>query len=286
MYQLVNLSKIYNKQPVLSDLNLRFQKGRFVALLGRNGSGKSTLMRLLAQHEPFETGDILFQNQTLRSPRLQLAQQIAFITEEMALPVAIDLKTWGREFARIHAAYDIDLFQSLAKQFEIDLGKSLLDLSRGQKAKALFSLHAAKKPSIYILDEITSVLDSGSRVTLMRFLEKERTRGCLIIMSTNIAGELQGYATDVCFLEKGHIEFAATAEEIPQHFLKIKASESEVQSLRLVEKGFRFIDKNADGSWTLIVRKKDLTTDYQAHVDRRALTISELTTYFTSTVTA
>lgn len=283
---MINLSKIYNKQTVLKDLNLQFQKGRFFALLGRNGSGKSTLMRLLAQHEPFDAGDILLNSQSLSSPLSQVARQIAFISEEMTLPLSLELIAWGQEFERIHSGYDFNLFQNLAKQFEVDLHKSLLDLSRGQKAKALFALHAAKKPSIYILDEITSVLDSGSRLALMRFLEVERDRGCLIVMSTNIAGELQGYATDVCFLEKGLVEYTAAADEIHQHFLKIMATEAEVQSLKLLQKGFRFIDKNADGSWTLLVRKKDLTGDYLGLVDRRALTISELTTYFTSTVTA
>lgn len=284
MYQIRDLVKTYDKKMILTNLNLDFAPGRFYALLGRNGSGKSTFMRLLAQNELFQKGDIQYKGSSLRSPSLEFARKIAFVNEDIQLPFGEPLEKWAKYFYEIHSHFNFETFNKLMSAFHIDPTKTLESMSRGQKAKAYFSLHASKRPEVYILDEITSVLDSGSCLALMRFLEEERLRGALILMSTNIASELQGYATNLCVLEEGNVAFNSSVTEIEQHFCKVRATDDEIVDKDLLNRGFRYLDKNIDFSWSLLCRRDRMPPNIGLQEDRRGISIHELAIYFTGEV--
>jgi ABC-type multidrug transport system ATPase subunit len=282
MVEVKDLRKIYSGQVVLNEINLHFYPGQFVALVGKNGSGKSTMMRMLSKREIFDGGDILFQNQSLLSPRVKYLSDVVFITEEQTLPIQNDILWWKSEYQSLSSYYDEACFELLVKELRVDVNKRFTELSRGQKMKALFALQAPRHPKIYLLDEMTSVLDSGSRWTLMAFLKKEAEKGSLVIMSTNIAGEMQGFANSLVALEYGNLELAAPANELGTFFEKYRVvadSESELKNLEA--HGARRIMSNIDGSWSLL-RKKAGEAPLQV-LDRREVSIEDVATYYTIT---
>ena len=220
MYQVQGLTKRYGKHAALENLSLNFEAKTFVALLGRNGSGKSTLMRLLAQQDMPNEGDILLDGISLKNPRLHLNDRCLYINEDQTLPFYHTLEHWSKTFAQLKPRYDQQLFRTLAAQFDLDTNKQFSQLSRGQKVKALFALQAPNRPDIYLLDEITAVLDSGSRLALLQFLKAERARGAFVMLSTNIANELQGFATHLCLIQPTKVELFCSTEEFDKHFKK------------------------------------------------------------------
>lgn len=281
MYQIQELTKKYGKQLVLSNLNLKFEKGQFVALMGKNGSGKSTLLRLLAQQEVFNSGDILYDGKSLKNPKHDFADKVLFISEEHELPLEEPLSDWADFFESDSERFDSLIFSSLVAKFDLDMNKLFSTLSRGQKMKALFALKAACKPEIYLIDEITSVLDSASRLALMEFLSSERKRGCLIVISTNIASEMQNFATDVCFLKDMKSILYCSTGEISTHFTKLRTSES---GLKLEKAGARKVHINSDGSWSFIISNeliRNLVAE-ETIADKRGITIEDVASYFSS----
>jgi len=59
IYSMIEVSKYYDKKPVLNDISLSYFYGAKIGVLGLNGAGKSTLLRIMAGVEIGEIGDVL-----------------------------------------------------------------------------------------------------------------------------------------------------------------------------------------------------------------------------------
>lgn len=241
-------------------------------------------MRLLAQQELFDSGEILFHGQSIISAKANINTQTVFISEDLELPFTVKLEYWAETFRKMYSAYDENILKRLTESLEIDTQKSFHNLSRGQKMKAIFCLQAPKRPQIYILDEITSVLDAGSRWTLMHFLKEEVKRGCLVIMSTNIASEMQGFASDLMLIEKGRIVFESLTDNLNQHFRKIRVAKNcDTSSFKNLDA--RKISFNKDETWIYLHPKKNSAQMSEIpgiEEDKREITISDVQSYFTA----
>lgn len=283
-YLISNLSKSYNKATVLDVEKLSMRQGQFVVLMGKNGSGKSTLMRLLAQQELFDSGEILFHGQPINASKLNINSQTVFISEDLELPFTARLQYWVETYKKMYPEYDDKILKRLTESLEIDTQKSFHGLSRGQKMKAIFCLQAPKRPQIYILDEITAVLDSGSRWMLMEFLKEESKRGCLVIMSTNIASEMQGFATDIMLIDNGRITFESLTDKLNAHFRKIRVGK-DFDSNALKTLGARKISFNKDETWIYLHPRKSFDQSIMIQgieEDKREITIADVQSYFTA----
>jgi ABC-2 type transport system ATP-binding protein len=283
VYKVEKLTKKYNKQVVLDELNLSLGSGQFVALLGANGSGKSTFLRLLAQDEQPNSGNIFYHNQNLQSITVNCRENVLFIDENHFLPLDISLEQWAYTFSKQYVRYDMSVFYDLMKRFDVDIYKTFLSLSRGQKMKALFALQAPKKPTVYLIDEITSVLDVGSRLEMMSFLKQEVISGALVVMSTNIGSELQSIATNVCYLRSGKMVLSCKSEELKNRFIKYRTTDA-VSEKNLVQASARLISVNSDGSKSFLASvntKVDSNLATNVQVDKRAVTIEDVAAYYT-----
>lgn len=282
-FAIKSLIKLYNKNKVLDISEMKLTAGQFVALMGKNGSGKSTIMRLLAQQELYDSGEIFYKGKSLANTAIKLNPQTVFISEEQELPFAEPLTYWLKLYQKMYPDFDESVFKQLTHKLDVDPSKSFHAMSRGQKMKALFCLQAPKRPEIYLLDEIASVLDVGSRWTIMQFLKSELNRGCLVVMSTNIASEMQGFATDVIFLDKGRVIFTSASKSFPNHFQKIRVSQDHED---LVEKkhGARRVGFNSDATWSyMFLKENSIALDAQHIIeDMREITIADVQSYFTA----
>lgn len=276
MLEAQGISKKYGQKLVLKDLQFELRPGQFLALLGKNGSGKSTLIRLLAQRDQPNSGKILWNQKNLDDPWLPFSHQVAFVHELQAYRDDLSIAEWIHLLAQSLPGYQAEKALQLIKDLGVKSSEHFASLSRGQKAKMSFALHAGKNPRLYLLDEITSVLDQGSRLVLMNFLKEEISRGAIVVMSTNIAVEMQGYATDVCFLDETKVALWCKPSEFNQLFVKIRTKEK-------VAAAFRPVLLNSDGSWSFVARRSELSAQgiNSELTDRREITISDLATYFT-----
>lgn len=279
------VSKKYAKTEVLSDIAMMFQAGQFISLMGKNGSGKSTLMRLLAKEELVTAGTIRFNDQLLSDPTLDVNSKMVFISEDHDLPFHVPLIWWIQKYQVMYPDYDQKVSDRLLKSFEVSRDKPYSSLSRGQKMKALFALQAPKKPFCYFLDEITAVLDAGSRWTLMQFLKEETARGALVLMSTNIASEMNGFATDICFLENGRQIFSGECRKLTEAFRKVRVRTTDSDSIhRQIEKvGGKRIHLNTDQTWTVLIESSKYADLDKLELlnDNREITVSDIQYYFT-----
>ncbi|MCO5113646.1 MAG: ABC transporter ATP-binding protein [Bdellovibrionaceae bacterium] len=279
-----NLSKSFGKNPpVLNDLNLHFKKGKFYALLGENGVGKSTLMRILFQNESITSGDVLYKGQSIEHLDNRIGADSFYLDESSPFTLNRSSEEWAQVYSNTYANYNVKIFDDLCKMLNIDPSKTLMSLSRGQKAKAHFALGAARQPEVYLLDEITAVLDIGSRLNIIRFLEREiKDRNCTVIMSSNIATELPSSNTHIYLLKEGQLWLDCEDSDLSNTFKKVLVHNAAEES-EIIKLGGKFLHFNGNNSNSFIIKIEDLkNTSGTFEEDKRTVSIVDVMTYYTS----
>jgi putative ABC transport system ATP-binding protein len=194
----VDLKKTYmlGKIPVqaLRDVNLKVEKGDFVAILGPSGSGKSTLLNLIGALDKPTSGTLLIDGvdvSKLSDKQLaDLRLKVGFVFQFFNL------------IPRFAALYNVELSMSIANKNRSERRKraeELLEtvglkdrmnhkpaeLSGGQQQRVAIARALANKPTFLLLDEPTGNIDSKTAQEVMDLVKKLNETGVTIIMVTH-----------------------------------------------------------------------------------------------------
>ncbi|MFH1618681.1 MAG: ABC transporter ATP-binding protein [bacterium] len=169
-------------RPALDGLELEIKPGEVVAFVGPSGSGKTTLVHLLLRLFDPLSGVVLYDGTDLRELDIrQLRDHVGLVTQETVLfddTVSGNISL-GRpqatkedvlEAARAADAHDF--ISGLAHGYDTPLGERGVKLSGGQRQRLAIARALLKKPSVLILDEATSNLDTASEKYVQQALEK------------------------------------------------------------------------------------------------------------------
>jgi putative ABC transport system ATP-binding protein len=211
---------------VLRGLNLSFEEGDFVALMGPSGSGKSTLMNILGCLDRPTSGQYLLNDEDvakmsddelseIRSTYLGFIFQAYnllpqyTVTENIELPlvyqgVRLDEKTKAR-------------CEALAEM--VGLGERLdhrpLQLSGGQQQRVAIARSLVNDPHVILADEPTGNLDSRTSVEIMQMLQELNRSGKTIIMVTH-ENDIAAWARRVVRLRDGVVESDVRNDEVAE----------------------------------------------------------------------
>ena len=166
------LSFSYAEKPVLENVDFEVNAGEIVAIVGRTGAGKTTLIDLLMRFDDPTAGCIEIDGHDLRQiTRDSLLSQIAVVTQE---PFLFDGTIWENlrygkpdaskeEILEAARAAHVDEFvDEMPHGYDTEVGAMGVRLSGGQRQRITITRAILKDPSILILDEATSSLDSKS----------------------------------------------------------------------------------------------------------------------------
>ena len=184
------LTKSFESQQVLNQLDFTVNKGEILALLGNSGCGKSTLLRLLAGFERADSGDIRLESKSILKLKPSQREIGMFFQEYALFPhlnveenIAFGLKTNKRE--RVKALLELCQLQGFEK-------KQIHHLSGGQKQRVALARALAPKPKILLLDEPFSNIDAQLK-------EQLRSELKILLKKANLTAILVSHDIDDAF---------------------------------------------------------------------------------------
>lgn len=209
MIEINAVTKRYQKQTVLSEINLTMKAGQSIALIGPNGSGKTTLIKLILGLVMPGSGSILV-NKIPIANRSDYRRYIGYMPQMSRFPEQMKTRQLFELMRKLRPdvprrKYDTSLYESL------DIArmehKALGALSGGMKQQLSAALAFYFSPEILILDEPTAALDPISNEIL-----KEKIRSCihaekLVITTSHILNDLEEICNHVVYLMDGKVHF-------------------------------------------------------------------------------
>ena len=203
-----NLTKIYGKQQVLTDVSIEIREGEITALLGKNGSGKSTLLNILAMAVKPDKGRIYVNREDASGPAGtagRLRRTIAYVPQDIALFEELTMKDnlycWSR-LSKEATDARIDELEETFHLKEME-GKKIIKLSGGMKRRVNFAAALMGEYKFMILDEPLTGLDEDTVCRILKMLEEKKRQGVGIIISGHDKGQLLSVADKKILLKDG-----------------------------------------------------------------------------------
>ncbi|MGL2962813.1 ABC transporter ATP-binding protein [Flavobacterium sp. RSB2_4_14] len=207
MIEIKNISKKFGKLEVLQDINLTFNKGECIALIGPNGCGKTTLIKSLLGMVLPDKGSIEFNEKSVLGEYLY-RENIGYMPQIGRYP---DTMTVGQIIEMIKKIRNTNttLDEDLLKAFELEkmFDKQMRTLSGGTTQKVSAVLSFLFNPDVLILDEPTAGLDPLASEILKEKIIKEKEKGKLILITSHLLSELDDLITEIIFMQDGKVHF-------------------------------------------------------------------------------
>lgn len=209
-------------KAVLPDLSLHVPAGTSVALVGHTGSGKSSIARLVARFYEFQDGQILIDDQDIRSLDLsEYRRHLGVVPQAPFLfsgTVAENIR-----YARPHATDDElnalarsvgdgEWLAALPDGLATDVGERGVRLSMGQRQLVALMRVLVQKPAIFILDEATASVDPFTEAQIQEALERILGLSTSIVIAHRLSTVIA--ANRIIVLESGRIRETGTHEEL------------------------------------------------------------------------
>ena len=223
LIKISKLNKSYGKLHVLKGIDETIHKGEVVSIIGPSGSGKSTFLRCLNLLEKPQTGSILFKNEELLNPKVNLdsiRQQIGMVfqhfnvfpnlsvIENITLAPILEKKVPKNE-AEAHARELLANIGLADKENEYPE-----KLSGGQKQRLAIVRALAMKPEIMLFDEPTSALDPEMVKDVLDVIKQLAVSGMTIVIVTHEMNFAKEISDRVLFMDGGIIQEQGTPTEI------------------------------------------------------------------------
>lgn len=194
-----NLSFSYPDSGIqaLDGINFSIQPGQSLAIIGTTGSGKSTIANLLMRMYDATEGDIILDGRNIKSYDISyLRGEIGYVPQDVFLfsdsifnNIGFGLDEIPEEVVE-KAAKDADVYQNIIEfpaGFETRLGERGITLSGGQKQRVSIARAIAKDPSILLLDDCLSAVDTKTENVILNALKGIMENRTSIIISHRVS---------------------------------------------------------------------------------------------------
>jgi Cu-processing system ATP-binding protein len=213
MIQISNLHKKFGKLIVLDGLDLEINSGGIFAILGPNGSGKTTLIKSILGMVIPNSGEIKISDQSILK-KWKYRNKINYLPQIANFPANLTVKELIAMVKNLRPKESKD--DDLIELFSLEpfLDKKLGNLSGGTKQKVNIVLTFMFDSELIILDEPTTGLDPISLIHLKEIIQKEKSKGKTILITTHIMSFVEEVADEIVFLLDGEIYFKGNTKNL------------------------------------------------------------------------
>jgi len=217
--------KYEGDKSAIKNLNLEIKPGEKIAIIGTPGSGKTTVASLIPRFYDVTKGKILLDNTDIRNITLDsLRKNIGLIQQDIFL-FATSIReniAYGKENASLEDIIEAakvaqihEYIETLEKGYDTIIGERGTDLSGGQKQRIGIARSVILNPSILIMDDTTSSVDTETESLINKSLKSIMTDRTTLIISNRISTVQK--ANKIFVMEKGEIVEEGLHQELLQN---------------------------------------------------------------------
>lgn len=220
LIELKDISKVYPKgHKALDGINLTFEAGEVVGLLGVNGSGKTTCSTILAGLHPPTSGQLFCKGELANANMPKYRQHVGYCPQKPTLHDNLsvyDNLYYGGLYFGLTDQMARNKVEALIDQFELLEHKDFMPdaLSGGYQQRVMLARALIHDPDFIILDEPTVGLDPSIRKKLWDIIDSLKKQGKSILLTTHYLDEADVLCDRVCILDHGKILRIATKAEL------------------------------------------------------------------------
>ena len=217
--ELKNVTKSFDGEVVLDNINLYIYDNEFLTLLGPSGCGKTTTLRIIAGFETADEGDVIFLGENINAlpphkrnvntvfqryalfPHLNVFENVAFPLRERRVPKA-EIEEKVNEMLKLVALSGFEK-------------RSVTSLSGGQQQRVAIARALVNSPKVLLLDEPLAALDLKLRKDMQQELKKiQKATGITFVFVTHDQEEALSMSDTVVVMSEGRIQQIGTPVDI------------------------------------------------------------------------
>ena len=241
LVEVKNIKKNYGKNEAVKGISFNIKEDEILGLLGPNGSGKTTTIGMLLGLLKPTSGEIFINGQKLEGNRIEILEQINFISPYIELPKKLTVKQNLTVYGKLYKINNInERIEFLSEKLRLgELLNSITgELSSGQKNRVSLAKALINEPKVLLLDEPTASLDPEVGDFVRSFLEDyKKEKKISILLASHNMNEVTRLCKSILMMKDGIIIDKGNPEElINKHgrknleevFLKLSRSKNEL----------------------------------------------------------
>lgn len=224
MIEIKGVSKRYDKEDVLQNLNCTIKENCIYGLVGANGSGKSTLLRLINGILIPDKGSIkIGKEKTFDNEKIK--QNMVFIPDDLYFYPSYTLLDMAKFYQAMYKKFDMEYLKKLANHLHLATNQKLSSFSKGMKRQCALILALATRSKYMFFDEtfdgIDPVIRNFFKKAIAKQMEEDKTT---IIMTSHNLRELEDICDNLGLLYNGGILFESDIDSIKTNMFKVQIS--------------------------------------------------------------
>tara|TARA_B100000963_G_scaffold5829_1_gene4536 strand:- start:4910 stop:5644 length:735 start_codon:yes stop_codon:yes gene_type:complete len=218
--QVIGLSKNYNEKNAVKDISFKINKNEIIGILGPNGCGKTTTIGMILGLLKPTSGKILINGFEIEKNRVQLLNNLNFISPYIELPKKLTVKQNLIVYGKLYDIKDLKKkIEYLSEKLRLGdiINKLTGELSSGQKNRVSLAKSIINDPLVLLLDEPTASLDPETGDFVRSFFENyQKENETSILLASHNMSEVERLCSSVLMMNNGSIIDQGSPEKLIQ----------------------------------------------------------------------
>ncbi len=236
------LSKQYGEKEVLKNINLDVYPGQIIGYIGPNGAGKSTTVKILTGIIQEYSGEVTVFGKDLRSNIMEVKSKVGYIPELAELYDLLTPREYLSFIGKLYHLPDNVIEERSRKMLDsfgllANLDQRMDSFSKGMRQKVLITSGLLHNPSIVVMDEPLSGLDTNAVILIKELLQAMKQEGKTIFYCSHMMDVVEKVSDRIVLINNGAIIADGTISELRQNpsdsleqvFARLTSSGNQVQ---------------------------------------------------------